>query len=102
MNWLGTTMNPGTYGDTWKGFLNPAALPSLPSLPTIPGFSAPAAWAAPAAAPAATPAGAAPAFNFFDPNAWTQMLQTPAAGLPFALPTLPTAAAPAAPVAPAK
>jgi hypothetical protein len=84
----------------WKGFMTPGATAALPTLPTMPTIPAPTAWTMPAPA-----AGAAPTFNFFDPNAWTQMLQVPAAGqplaFPFPLPTVPAAPA-AAPAAPAK
>jgi len=95
MSWLGASMNPGSYGDMWKGFLNPVA----GALPTTTGWAAPAAagYAAPAAAP-----WAAPVANPFDLNAFTQMFQVPAAGQPYAFPfPMPTApvAAPAAPAA---
>jgi hypothetical protein len=76
-------MNPGSYGDMWKGFMNPATY----SMPAMPAFTVP-------AMPAA-PAGAAPSFNFFDPNAWTQMFQIPGLTAPAAAP----AAVPAAPAA---
>jgi hypothetical protein len=51
--------------------------------------------AAPAAAPVALPNWTVPAgaFNFFDPNAWTQMFQIPGVTAPAAAP---------APAAPAK
>jgi hypothetical protein len=76
----------------WKGFMNPATY-SVPNfaLPTLP----------------AAPAGAAPTFNFFDPNAWTQMMQVPGLtapaaqggyAFPFPMPTAPVAPA----AAPAK
>ena len=84
MGWMGASMNPGSYGDMWKGFMNPATY----SMPAMPAFTMPAMPTMPA--PVAAPAGAAPSFNFFDPNAWTQMFQ------------IPGYAAPAAPAAPAK
>jgi len=82
-------MNPGSYGDMWKGFMNPATF-------SVPNFAMP--------AMPATPAGAAPSMNFFDPNAWTQMFQIPGVtapaaqggyAFPFPVPAAP-AAAPAA------
>jgi hypothetical protein len=87
MGFLGASMNPGSYGETWKGFLNPVA----GAVPTTAGWPAPAAtpWAAPAA-------GTAPTVNFFDPNAWAQMLPAAPQGgyvLPFAMPTAPVAPA---------
>lgn len=91
MGWMGASMNPGSYGDMWKGFMTPGATGALPTLPAMPSMPAPTAWTAPAA-------GAAPTFNFFDPNAWTQMLQAPAAGQPYAFP-FPVPTAPAAPAA---
>ena len=61
MGWLGSALNPASYGDLWKGFLTYP----LPGVPTVPSTMAP---------PAATPYGT---FNFFDPNAWAQMWQVP-------------------------
>jgi hypothetical protein len=80
MSWLGASMNPASYGDMWKGFLNPAGY-SVPALPTTTS------WAAPAMA--------APTFDL---NALTQMFQVPAAGQPYAFP-FPLPTAPAAPAA---
>jgi hypothetical protein len=77
MGWMGASMNPGSYGDMWKGFMNPATY----SMPAMPTFAMP-------AMPAA-PAGAAPNFNFFDPNAWTQMFQIPGVTAPAAAPAAP-------------
>jgi hypothetical protein len=96
MGWMGASMNPGSYGDMWKGFMNPATYTAPAANWTIPGFTAPAAGSA---APAGT-------FNFFDPNAWTQMMQVPGLtapaaqggyAFPFPMPTAPVAPA-AAPV----
>jgi hypothetical protein len=28
MGWLGASLNPGSYGELWKGFLNPATVVS--------------------------------------------------------------------------
>ena len=69
LGWLGTTMNPGSYGDLWKGFLTP----------TIP-------------APSYTtnPAGAVgygtPTFNPLDPNAWSKLWQVPLQPAPAPVP----------------
>lgn len=71
MSWLGASLNPNSYGSMWSGFMNPAT------------FTAPVAnWTAPLAGAA----GAAPTFNFFDPNAWTQMMQIPGYAAPAAAP----------------
>jgi hypothetical protein len=74
MGMMGASMNPGSYGDMWKGFMNPGTF----SMPSLPAFTMP-------TMPAA-PAGAAPNFNFFDPNAWTQMMQIPGYAAPAAAP----------------
>jgi len=78
MGWMGASMNPGSYGDTWKGFLSPAT-----------------GYVAPAAVPTAATPWAAPTVNPFDLNALTQMFQLPTTGLPtgfpFPMPTAPAA-----------
>jgi hypothetical protein len=77
LGWTGAMINPASYGDLWKGFLNapyaPVQVPAVP-LPTL-------------AAPA--PAGTTPyLFNPFDPNTWTQFV-------PQVAPPAPVAPAPA-------
>jgi hypothetical protein len=83
MGWMGASMNPGSYGDMWKGFLNPAGY-TVPAMPTMPTATA-TPWAAPAVGTIPT----------FDLNALTQMFQLPAAGQPYAFP-FPAPVAPAA------
>lgn len=81
LGWLGTMMNPASYGDLWKGFLTPAATP-------IPSCAVPAA-----------PAGTQPSiFNPFDPAAWARIWTVPGTTAP-ASPAAPLATAPAAPSA---
>lgn len=62
LGWLGATMNPGSYGDLWKGFLTP----------TLPAPSA--------GYPSVSTGSGTTAFNPFDPNALSQMLTVP--GMP--------------------
>jgi len=64
LGWLGAGLNPGSYGDLWKGFL------TYP----VPGM-APPTGTAPATGTYQTPYGTT--FNIFDPNAWTQMFAVP-------------------------
>jgi len=69
--WMGAAMDPKTYG-SWGT------------------------WMAPMTAPTAGTAAPAGTYNFFDPNAWTQMMSAPFAMVPYG--TAP-AAQPAAPAA---
>ena len=71
MGWLGASINPNSYGSMWSGFMNPATY-------TAPVANVATPWTVPAA-----PAGT---FNFFDPNAWTQMFQVPGYTAPAAAP----------------
>jgi hypothetical protein len=97
LGWLGAGLNPGSYGDLWKGFLTyPASGVTIPA-GTAPGTGAyptpygaainpldPNAWARMFAVPGLTPtaptAGSAQPYpyNPFDPNVWAQMWQVPA------------------------
>lgn len=79
MGWLGASMNPNSYGSMWSGFMNPASY-------TVPNFTIPTAPAGSTATPWTVPAAPAGTFNFFDPNAWTQMLQVPGYTAPAAAP----------------
>ena len=84
LGWTGAALNPASYGELWKGFLTPptsfAAFTPSTSNPVDPN----AAWAQmfnqPGSQPAAPQAGNAPTiFNPLDPNAWSKLLQVPAA-----------------------
>jgi hypothetical protein len=76
IGWLGSMMNPASYGDMWKAYL---------SVPTQP--------IAPLAYPAPTVTPAPYAFNPFDPNTWAQAFTVPGmtgvpAGAPVAAPNM--------------
>lgn len=70
MGWLGASMNPGSYGELWKGFLNPAA--TAPAVVANP-------WSG-----AATTGYGTPLFNPLDPNAWSKLWQLQAQPAPAA------------------
>ena len=58
LGWLGAMLNPGSYGDVWKGFLTAPYVPLQ---------------ATPAPVPSPASVGGTPyLFNPFDPNTWTQ------------------------------
>jgi hypothetical protein len=81
MGWLGATLNPASYGDLWKGFLNPP----LPS-PTAyaPGTLGYGTFAIPGLPVLSQPAnGTQPySYNPLDPNAWAKLWQVPGQAAP--------------------
>ncbi len=91
IGWLGAMMNPASYGEAWKAFLEtptqpiaPLAYPApigSPSTGMVGTFNPldPNTWAQAFALPGSTaaPTSTPYAFNPFDPNAWTQIWQLP-------------------------
>lgn len=70
LGWLGATINPNSYGDLWKGLLNPT-IPA-PSSASSPG----------GVTSYGTPGYGTTAFNPLDPNAWSKLWQVPTQAAP--------------------
>jgi hypothetical protein len=75
MGWLGASMNPGSYGELWKGFLSPTQPGGYGGMPG--GTTGTAAYP--------TPAYGTPGYNPFDPAALAKMFAVP--GLPTPVPS---------------